>query len=867
MTRTSNEYSMAKQGPETDESIVKAIPDEEEVKLNPSSDEEAPAKTQAQILEDAPDGGLRAWLVVLSSFLVHVVTFGIQYSFGVYQSYYVNNTFKGRATPAEIALIGTVGFAAIFCIGIFSGKIAEAYGYRQTVLVGSVTMVVGLVLAAFSTELWQLLLTQGLIVGLGSSLVYYPAVSIPSQWWRKRRSLATGIAVAGSGLGALGIVPASDAMLIHLGLKWTLLATAAFSFVFLAIAVALLETRVPHRRRQLSEVMRTLVDFSQFKNPQFVPLLVGVFLNPFAYLLPFYFVPSYVQYLGLERSWGPLLLNIINAMSIVGRIAVGAVADRIGNVNALFLACIGEAVSCIGIWMWSATPGMLIFFAIFFGLAGGGFVSLMPSVSAQVCGVQNLAATIGLVYTALSVGHLAGPPLAALLVDNSVDPATAVVPAGGYAGLIIYGAVTAFLGSLAILYLRVVVIGGTAVPVVTLAAMATALLLTLTATAVDARFPPKSEWCIKAFCADPPADLLKAWTEQEHKVLGTAKVCGDGVCNVAEGESCANCPADCGGRCTMPTPINKCVKEGMVALTFDDGVSQYTEELVKTLNGLGIKATFFMLGTVVMANPKLHPAMKLVIESGHEIGLHSFNHRSYGPGGRVDPPTDKAKTMDPIMVRTETVFNDLAIQSVIGRRPTFLRLPYLEWTPDSLAMLETMGYTAAGINVDSDDWRTQAEGNVDKLVASFTAAFHAARAKDSSFISLQHDTLQFSTKAVPAIAAFLKQQNLKAVTMSECLGMPAYRADGDSPFLNRRLGKGGPLAGNSTAAEPGRAQANSTAAETAGPAGTGVSNAAAATPTLAPGNAASQMSDAPMAKSTTTAVSLLALALAVAALL
>ncbi|ORZ38103.1 major facilitator superfamily domain-containing protein [Catenaria anguillulae PL171] len=370
---------------------------------------------QMHIMNEPPDGGRDAWLVVLASFLAHFVVFGIQYSFGVYQSFFVNNDFKS-SSPASVSLIGTVGFAAIFCVGIVSGKLAEAYGYKRTIFAGTVLITSGLSLPL-----------SRLMVGLGSSLVYYPSVSVPSQWWKRRRSFATGIAVAGSGLGSLTITAVTDVM------------------------CALPDSDSPPPRRPFVQVLKSVVDFEQFKNPQFVPLLVGVFMNPFGYLIPFYFIPSYIQYLGMDASWGPLLLNITNALSIVGRILIGFLADHLGNINSLFIACISQSVACLCMWLWFRYPAELVVFAVFFGFVGGGFVSLMPTVSAQVCGVKNLASTIGLVYSALSVGHLAGPPLAALLVDTSFRPEASMFPSGGYAGTIIYSGVATLLASMAIL--------------------------------------------------------------------------------------------------------------------------------------------------------------------------------------------------------------------------------------------------------------------------------------------------------------------------------------------------------------------------------------------------------------------------------
>jgi hypothetical protein len=51
----------------------------------------------------------------------------------------------------------------------------------------------GLILASFATQLWQIYLTQGLLFGIGGALVFSPSISLPPQWFVKYRSLATGI--------------------------------------------------------------------------------------------------------------------------------------------------------------------------------------------------------------------------------------------------------------------------------------------------------------------------------------------------------------------------------------------------------------------------------------------------------------------------------------------------------------------------------------------------------------------------------------------------------------------------------------------------------------------------------------------------
>jgi hypothetical protein len=118
-----------------------------------------------------------------------------------------------------------------------------------TVFFGACFIFAGLFLASFSNQLYQYYLTQGILYGIGASFTYFvslspftcimlyanncfgkPAVSIPSQWFDKRRGLATGIAVSGSGVGGLLLSIATAQLLNSVGLGWTLRITAIFAF-------------------------------------------------------------------------------------------------------------------------------------------------------------------------------------------------------------------------------------------------------------------------------------------------------------------------------------------------------------------------------------------------------------------------------------------------------------------------------------------------------------------------------------------------------------------------------------------------------------------------------------------------------------
>lgn len=85
---------------------------------------------------------------------------------------------------------------------------------------------------------------------MGSSFIYFPAVSIPSQYFVKRRGVATGIAVSGSGIGGLVISVATEKLLLSIGFSWAMRSTAFFSLLLLLAVNPLFGSRIVASRSQ-----------------------------------------------------------------------------------------------------------------------------------------------------------------------------------------------------------------------------------------------------------------------------------------------------------------------------------------------------------------------------------------------------------------------------------------------------------------------------------------------------------------------------------------------------------------------------------------------------------------------------------------
>lgn len=152
--------------------------------------------------ETYPDGGLRAWLVVLGSFFLLFATFGFQASVGLFQLYWSLNQLSD-SSPSRIAWIPSVFIFLSLSLSIQTGAIFDRYGARYILLFGSVGYLLTFFLLAECTTYAHFMLCLGVLGGVSSAALITVSQGVICHWFKKRRGQASGIAMLGSALGGI----------------------------------------------------------------------------------------------------------------------------------------------------------------------------------------------------------------------------------------------------------------------------------------------------------------------------------------------------------------------------------------------------------------------------------------------------------------------------------------------------------------------------------------------------------------------------------------------------------------------------------------------------------------------------------------
>lgn len=169
-----------------------------------------------------PDGGW-GWMVVLGSFLIHVIADGIVYSFGIFYIEFLDYYKGGKG---ETAWVGSLVPGVTLSVGPLASILTNKYGCRATTIAGAVIAAAGFVLSLFSPNLYFLYFSFGIMSGLGFGLIYLPAIVSVGYYFEDKRAFATGLAVCGSGLGAFIFNPFSKFLIDEFGWRGAILIEA-----------------------------------------------------------------------------------------------------------------------------------------------------------------------------------------------------------------------------------------------------------------------------------------------------------------------------------------------------------------------------------------------------------------------------------------------------------------------------------------------------------------------------------------------------------------------------------------------------------------------------------------------------------------
>lgn len=358
------------------------------------------------------------WVVVGGAFVANAVGFGILYSFTVFFPSILKEFDSGRGATSVIV---SVAAAVMLGMGGVLGRLTDRVGPRKMVAAGALLVTSGLLVASWAQSIWQVFLSYGLLLGLGVGSSFLPSNSAVGQWFVRKRGLATGIAVAGSGVGTIVLAPISETLIGTYDWRIAMRFIAIGGLVLLLLVAVVIRGRGARHSSSVLGEMRA--------NRTFRILYAAAAVGSYAYWVPFVHIAPYAGDQGLTSSGAALLVVVMGVTNIVGRVALGTLADRVGRVR-IFQVSLAAMTLSIVLWpLAHGSPGLTAFVATY-GFFAGAFISLLFAMTADYFGVERLPGITGLLNTAAALGTLLGPSVSGVLFDATGSYTSAILVAG-----------------------------------------------------------------------------------------------------------------------------------------------------------------------------------------------------------------------------------------------------------------------------------------------------------------------------------------------------------------------------------------------------------------------------------------------------
>jgi len=386
------------------------------------------------------------WFVVLVAWFIMVIVDGTFYSFGVFFEPVLTEFGWTRAMTS-----GAFSLCAILIglISIITGRLNDRFGPRIVLSACGFFLGLGYLLMSQISAIWQLYLFYGVMIAIGMSAGIVPLLSTVARWFVKRRGTMTGIVLTGVGIGTIIVPPLASRLISIYGWHTSYIIVGGIALVLIISAAQFLK-RDPGQIGQLPygvlhpEEQRLNLNAKEFslkeaiRTMQFWIICMLSFCFLFCVFTVMVHSDAHAVKLGVSAVAAANTLAVIGGASIIGRLAMGAFADRVGGKWAIIICFTLFAAGFL--WLAVSEEVWVLYpFAAIFGFAYGGLTALFSPMIAELFGLGSHGVIFGTAFFCGHIGGASGPLIAGHIFDitGSYQIAFLICVAVGILGIIL----------------------------------------------------------------------------------------------------------------------------------------------------------------------------------------------------------------------------------------------------------------------------------------------------------------------------------------------------------------------------------------------------------------------------------------------
>ncbi|PVZ98031.1 hypothetical protein BB558_005972 [Smittium angustum] len=343
---------------------------------------------------DKKDG----YKIILWAFLIH---FFATSSMGLLYIYYktrirmqeldqkLNLYFEKTDFMSSLMIIGATALLSMSIGGIFSGYLSYKTSYSFSSFLGTIIMSSSLILGSLFDSTVGLIMFQGVIFGFGLAFSFFPAYTIPCQWFNKKIGLATGISISGAGVGYFVFSYAFRSVIYGVGVKATMQLQALLILVVCGPASMGLKTHYLKNKTYKFFEKKILTD------NRFISLFIVSTLTIFGQYAISISVSNWIVVNNFSRGSEVWMVRILNLGTAAGAIAGGYVFDKYGSLGFMSVPLIVSGFFTIITWSFAKSFAVFGIYMSLLGICNGSFAAVVPFSIKHMFGGIYIQAVLG----------------------------------------------------------------------------------------------------------------------------------------------------------------------------------------------------------------------------------------------------------------------------------------------------------------------------------------------------------------------------------------------------------------------------------------------------------------------------------------
>lgn len=371
------------------------------------------------------------WLIVLTCLVGLLVVGGSGfYIFSVFFTRIMEEFHWSRAASAAGI---SIYWAASGLVGPFIGRLVDRYGPKRIMIIGTISTSISLLLLSKTNSLFSFYFFYGLLAVSHCAAASVPYGFLIARWFTKQRGKAMGIASTGISFGGVLLIPLSELLISEFGWRTSYIFIGILvSIILLPLVIFIVKTdpsEIGLRADGVSAPVAANPDTPNKPNklsPEwtvrsashtlaFWLMCMTLFCTYMAMFGVLTHQIAFTKDMGISTATAATAFSITAFVGILGKLALGFIADRFGVKQATIFTFALQIIGLI-VLMFTRNIGILYIYIIIFGFSMGG-ATLRPLLPSWLFGMGSLGTLIGVTQLAQSVGSSLGPWFAGFIFD------------------------------------------------------------------------------------------------------------------------------------------------------------------------------------------------------------------------------------------------------------------------------------------------------------------------------------------------------------------------------------------------------------------------------------------------------------------